>query len=481
MRFYKLIFFIALIWYVITAYFSIGYIHADEHYQIIEFAGYIDHTNQPKDLAWEFERQIRPATQPVIAFLIFKTCNLLSINNPYDKAFVLRLVTAFLAVFIIYFFTQSAKTYVDKKHQKLFLVLSYFIWFLPFINIRFSSETWSGLFFLLATAFVIKKEKRNLHFLLIGLLLGFSFLLRYQIAIAILGLGLWLLFIKKEKIKNMLLMVSAGLLVMLSGYFLDSWFYGKSVITFWNYLDVNLIEGIAASFSTRPWYHYVLFIIYYSLPPIGFVLLASFGIVTYKNPKNIFIWIVLPFVIIHSIIAHKELRFLFPIINFIPIVLILTIQYFNWDQLFTKWKWLSKSVIIGLFLLNLLALLVSNLIPAGLSSRVKISKIISKIEKDKPINLYSFHNSNPYKPWGLPTHFYMENRIHFKDVKYYDPKEETKGEVPLFVVLKKDIDKEEVVDFLKKSQLKKIASGSFDPIVPLYRSDDLVLMLYGKK
>jgi phosphatidylinositol glycan class B len=477
----KLIVLIAIIWYIITAYYSIGYIHADEHYQIIEFAGYIDGTNTADDLAWEFNRKIRPATQPVVAYFIFKVCDFFSINNPYNQALVLRILTAFLAVFTILFFNKSVKKFIQEKYWKILLILSYFIWFLPFINIRFSSETGSGLLFLIAVSLVIRNVRKPTNFLLIGLVLGLSFLFRYQIAIAALGLVLWMLFVRKEKLKNLLLIAFSGLLVVFLGYLLDSWFYGESVLVFWNYLKVNLIEGAAASFSTRPWYHYIQLLLYYPIPFIGVLILLSFLLLAYQRKTNIFVWIVLPFFIIHSVISHKELRFLFPLINFIPVVFILFIQAVKWHKLSKKWQLLLKAVIVVLLFLNLGALFVSSLIPAGLSSRVKITKKIYDFKREQPIDLYSFHNSNPYMPWGLPTHFYMEEDIRYKEVKSYQSDHINLDAIPLFVVLQKDLATEEVKDFLKITGFKKITTGAFTPIVPLYRSDDNVLLLYGEE
>ena len=52
MKFKHAILLAAFIWYAFTAYFSMGYYHADEHYQIIEFAGSIDGSNTEPELAF---------------------------------------------------------------------------------------------------------------------------------------------------------------------------------------------------------------------------------------------------------------------------------------------------------------------------------------------------------------------------------------------------------------------------------------------
>src|SRR3954466_14998143 len=96
MKFERIILLMAMLWYSMTAYFSVGYYHPDEHYQIIEFAGILDGTNTAQDLAWEYKAQIRPSLQPIICYSIFKICDFFNITNSYDKGFVLRLITGLL-------------------------------------------------------------------------------------------------------------------------------------------------------------------------------------------------------------------------------------------------------------------------------------------------------------------------------------------------------------------------------------------------
>ena len=480
MNFQKTVFVIALVWYAITAYFSIGYIHADEHYQILEFAEYIDGVNTSKDLAWEFEARLRPATQPIIAYFVIKITDFLSIDNPYNKALFLRLLTTILSVLTILLFTNSVKKWVHKQNWKLFLLLSYFIWFLPFINVRFSSETWSGLSFLIAVSLLIRNKRKNYNFLLIGAILGLSFLFRYQIALAVIGLLAWLLFIRKEKFINLVLIAVSGLSMVLLGFFIDSWFYGEWVFVFWNYLYVNLVEGVAASFGTRPWYHYFLWIGYYAIPPIGLMIFLSLITVIYKKPKNIIIWIVVPFILVHSLIAHKELRFLFPIVNFVPIIFVLFIQSFDWKILYNKWKYLFKISIVGLVLLNIILISIRSFIPAGFISRVNITKYIYEIENVQPIELYSFNNSNPFKPWGLTTNFYGQKNIRYKQIDDYRHDELNKKIKRLFVLELSDKNDKKVQKFLKDSKMKVITKSAFDPLITLYRNEKNVLVLYGE-
>lgn len=461
-QFEQILFILALIWYSLTAYYSIGYYHADEHYQIIEFAGIIDGSNTAEDLPWEFKAKIRSALQPTIAHFIFKTCELFSIYNPYNKTFLLRLLTGIMSVISILFFTNSCKELILKKYWKPFLILSYFTWFIPFLSVRFSSETYAGITLLSTVAIIIKDRKNYNKYLISGIFLGLSFLFRYQIAISGIGIVLWLLFIKKENFNHLITFISAILIIVVIGLFLDSWFYNEPNITFWNYLKVNIFEGKAAEFGVSPWYYYLVYSAFFSFLPIGLSIISAFVILLYKKPKSIFIWTILPFIIVHSFIGHKELRFLFPIINFIPIVLILSLQEINWKYFSNRIRKFATIFLLLLFISNLTGILLTSFIAPLGNSRVKITKKIKEIGGGNSINLVYASKSNPYLPWGLKTNFYSNNKVNVNKIEldnndfkipYY------KNKTNMLVVTYGDLQNSSIINYINQHNLKEVCKG----------------------
>ncbi len=412
MKFHNIILIIAIFVYSITAFYSSGYFHADEHYQIIEFAKILDGTNTPKDMAWEYREQIRPAIQPLIAYGVFALCKYLKITDAYQLTFFLRLLTAFLSISVIYYFTNSCKNIVAPKYWKVFLVLSYFLWFLPFLNVRFSSETWSGIFLLFSISLILRNYRRVLDYVFIGGLLGLSFLFRYQMSFSVIGLILWLLFVRKEYIHNVGTCILSFLVVVLFGIAIDSWYYGNWTVTLLNYFIVNLVEGKAETFGTSPWYNYVLLIFRYPFFPIGIVLLLSFMIVTIKRHKSIIVWVILPFFIGHSFISHKELRFMFPIINLMPLLIISALEvvsFIHWSSIAKK---LSVAILFILVSINMICLVIAGLKPAG-AGRDRIMREIHDLNNLEQLDVIYSKANNPYSPWGITTNFYKENNATF--------------------------------------------------------------------
>ena len=462
LNFDRVILVLAIAWYSLTAYFSLGYYQADEHYQLIEFAGVIDGTAKGTDLAWEFQAQIRPSLQPVLCHAVFSACRVLSIDDAYAQAFILRLLTGLFAVFSIRFFARSCKPLILPENWKLFLVLSYFTWFLPFVNVRFSSETWAGLFLLLSLALSMRENIGSRQFFMIGLLTGLGFLFRFQAIAASAGLILWLMIIKKESFGRIALLGTGAALVIVAGTLLDLWFYKNFVFTPWRYFKVNLIDGVASGFGTSPWYYYFYYVFRFSFFPFGILILGSLLFLLIKKPANIFIWTVVPFLVLHSVIPHKELRFLFPVINLIPAIFFLAFQESGSRKFGIRENRFLYVLAILLLLVNFTGLAVSSTKPAG-PGRMRITKRIHETGRGREINLISYQGSNPYDPWNkLNATFYMEPNITFRnlpDPTELDPGLIDPGKWNLLVIKKKDADHPAVKEFISAHGLRMMDRG----------------------
>ena len=198
------------------------------------------------------------------------------------------------------------------------------------------------------------------------------------------------------------------------GIFIDTWFYGEYILTFFNYFYVNIIADVASQFGVSPWYIICWYVLKFPTLPIGIIILLAWVILGIKKPLNIFLWSIIPFILIHSIIPHKEERFLFPIVFFMPILLILA-----WQELPYIARMLKKKLThyVSYLVLGIIILINVTGIIAGLSKsagvgRMAISKYIHTQHADTPVNLYALPGSNPYQPWPmLPASFYKEKNL----------------------------------------------------------------------
>ena len=320
----KRIYFLGILVFIITAWFSVGYNHFDEHFQILEFAGLKLGLTEKANLPWEYGCKMRPALQPLIVYCIYKTISVAWVTDPFVIAFFVRLFSAILTLVSIHMVIRMvAPDISNRKLLYAFLLLSFFLWFVPYNSVRFSSETIAGRVFLIGLAwFFLKKKLKGIDYLLTGVLLGISFITRYQVAFMILGFAAWLAIIQKPGIRKLLMFCTGIILVFGLGVLADRWYYGEWTITSWNYFQQNILLDKASGFGTSPWWYYIEQTFMNAIPPLSLVYILAVFLYIIYYPKDILTWTMVPFLAIHFLIPHKEIRFLFPLIGFLPVMII---------------------------------------------------------------------------------------------------------------------------------------------------------------
>jgi len=407
---------IVLLVYITTAYYSSGYHFADEHYQIIEFANYKLGNIQSNQLAWEYNAKLRSSIQPWIATVLIKTMESIGIDNHYTQMFLFRLLTAFLSLFSIYLFYIALvkRKIINTDYKYLFSYLLFLLWFIPYISVRFSSETWSTSFFIIAISLYLSKNKLlTINSLFIGLLLSLSFLFRFQSGVLIFSFVTWLFFIEKLKIQKLLIMFVGFAFMLIVGAGLDYLFYNSFAIPLVNYFKFNVLESGASKFGTEPWWMLIKYFYKYPTYPLGFLMVLSLVYYIIKYPKSLITFIVVPFLIIHILIPHKELRFLFPIAYFTPVIIfVFCIDVYQ----FIKNKSKVIKYILGVYILFLILINSVAIVVIGLKSTetglMRISEYIYDNYKG-PTHIISKDWDNPFNPFGLPMTYYITDNLSF--------------------------------------------------------------------
>ncbi|MCW3124436.1 MAG: hypothetical protein JWO03_94, partial [Bacteroidetes bacterium] len=391
---------ISLALYMIAAWKSAIYLHPDEYYQIVEFASYKMHITAPDQMAWEFGEKIRPAFQPLICYSLLKTFNAFHITDHYTQLYLLRVLSALLSLFSITLFCVSSLTFISEKYRKVYIAASFLFWYPYTYGVHFSSETWSGCLILIAVSVTVlfymrEKKKPLLFFSILGLLLSTAFLIRFQTAFISLGILGWLFFEKKER-TNLLAVISAGILMLVAGTVIDHWFYGEWVCVPWRYFDSAFIHKYT-EFGSKPFYFYPLFISLMLTPPIGLLIIISVVICFYTHPRTIYTWALLPFLLFHTLIGHKELRFMYPIISFFPLVVVLAYQGLRGKGV-TIPGWILTTAKGFIVVFNILCLVIFVLYADRFlfDSKIFLSKLHEISKEKKVIVYYTDINNSPY-------------------------------------------------------------------------------------
>lgn len=405
----------------VAAWCTIGYHHPDEHFQIWEFASYKLGQTQASDLPWEFSEKMRPGLQPFLAFCMVWTTRLLGLDNPFVQVFLMRWLCGVAALFVYWKWAsrleQDLSSPVVARWVRFGIL---FFWMMPYLNVRFSSENTSAICFfggllLLAQELDNQKNRLNGRMIAAGLLLCLSFFFRYQIAFAGIGLGAWLLFQKKPAAAQWLSMITGALLGVGLGLLCDYWLYGEWVCTPYNYFFSNIVEGKAAGFGTSPFWWYLTEMPVALLPPMSILLLVLCALGVWRKPAHLLSWCVIPFLLAHALVGHKEVRFLFP--------MALPFFFFaaaGWDSIKENFKvkpWMSKAFMVLLWV-NAIVLIFRVLTPA--KETTAYYKFLSNWSFQHPASSIYFVKKEPSKDATQFMPFY-NNRNQDQKMWYTDP------------------------------------------------------------
>lgn len=414
---HRFLFLIGLFFYSVTAWFSEGYHHPDEHFQILELANYKLGRSPAADLPWEYETKIRPGLQPALACILIRGAEITGISNPFVQAFLMRLFSGWLCLWLYFSWAETLdKTAPPTGKWLRWSVL--LLWFVPYLSVRFSSENMAGLSFgtgilLLLQGLHNKTLKKQAYLLFgAGLLLGLSFFFRYQMGFALLGVAAWVIWQTRTSrafLRTCGFLVLGAVPALLIGLCADIWLYGTNTFAPYNYFVSNIIDNKAAYWGTSPWWFYFPQTILTAVPPVSMLLLFFLLVGVWKKRNHVLVRTLIPFLLAHMAVGHKEMRFMYPML--LP-VLVLAL----WGMQETR-HWLLKYPVagrwgyrffVGTFAVNCLLLPVRSLLAAQES--VACFRFLYGYAAETPVTVYS-HKKLLYEAVGLNMNFYRAPNI----------------------------------------------------------------------
>ena len=323
---------IGLILRLIAAFFSEGYGMSDDHFLVIEIAK--DWSNGEDNSKW-FTQANEPITSgrsilyPGINYLIFEFLDFIGIEKLRVQMYFIRIMHALFSLMAINYIFKITNLLYSKK-VAIYASLSYAIlWFVPYMSVRNLVEMVVIVPLLSAiwySSVWTKEGKQPFFYLLIGLLFGLCFSIRYQILLFPIGYSLGLLWNRRWK-EVVYMTLGGGLWVALfhgfGDYLSSGQFFGKLIF----YLEFNL--NFVDNYISAPWFHYLFTLIIYILPPVSLFLLI--GLFNQKREWIPILTGTLFFVFVHSIFQGKQERFIFPMI---PLILIL--GYGGWAAIYSR-------------------------------------------------------------------------------------------------------------------------------------------------
>jgi phosphatidylinositol glycan class B len=397
---------VSFAFHLLAAFFSVGFHHFDEHFQILEFLNYKLLGSPMKDLPWEFEAQMRPWTQVYIYGAFYKVFNFFGLSSPFYHTLIFRVVCSRFWLYSVYRLLPVLKKWFSPEGQKVAWLLLNLSWFVPYIHTRTSAESFGISFFLLGLSeFFSPENKTKGNALRAGLFFGLSYMCKVQMAICVAFVWFWEIICGERKVT--LLGLSAFVIAMMigAGVLVDYFGYGNWTFGVWNNYMSNFKGGIFDRVRHYPWYWYFRWALFRGIPPVSLVILLAtiFGWVKFwKHPLT---WATLPLFVFHSSLGHKELRYVFPsiVLSVLFIPLWMDHKGWTWNELKKiAWKRRTIKFVLGV---NFLFLMIASLRAAN-----PAPKFYQYIWKH---NISHFHaeGENPYTMLGLNINWYKKDEL----------------------------------------------------------------------
>jgi phosphatidylinositol glycan class B len=378
--------------------------HPDELFQIAEFAGYKLGWNQLHEMPWEYSAEMRSGLMPWLVYQLSRCLIYLNFFNPFAIATIFRCLASLISYTA---FIGLLNHYYDHvkigKWANLGYLLCVLFWPLPFFHARFSAENISTALVILGMLIHLKANQNTLKLILAGLLFGLAIHIRFH-ALFFVGayLGWHYLLISKKPL--ILVYTFLGFtLAIATGITADYWLYSKLTFSPCNYVLQNVVYQKAADYGVQPFYFYISESIIMMLPPFSLVLIGCLIYFWFKKPKHLLTALTFLFALPHFFIGHKELRFLFPLLNFLPIMMCLLWPDFK-SQLEKGYvRFILKSFVV----VNFITVLILAFVPAN-STFLMLNRIYD-FTKDKPAYIV-YKTDDPYNDLNS-LHYFRNNKI----------------------------------------------------------------------
>ncbi len=309
-----------------TAIVSVSPYHPDEHFQIVEYAGYKLGLVPREWLTWEYAEHMRPWLFPGAVYLVLRGLRALHFGDLFTQLTVVRLLCAALGFASLDALVRRSREWLPAEVLPAQEAALRMVGFLPWLFARPCSETVAASLFVFAlTCFLAparpsvasprRRPRRAASTLFAsGMLAGAAFEVRYQMAILAVSLVGWALVVEKRPRRELVSFALGFAALLAFGTLVDAWGYGSFVAAPVRYFQVNLLQGAASRFSTAPpWFYFVASLGNVFAPSVLLALLAMV-VLAVRFPRHVLTWLLVPFFAAHSLLlAHKEDRFVWPI------------------------------------------------------------------------------------------------------------------------------------------------------------------------
>jgi phosphatidylinositol glycan class B len=408
----------------VAAWFNAGFLSADEHYQIIEFAQFKLGRQSATALAWEFPERMRSALQPWLAAIAIHIHHAIGVTSPFTIAFSLRLLSTAIAAAASFELCRRVLRPVSNRFlRQAALFLALLLWITPTAHGRFSSENWGGMWLAIGLCFMLDaldvssadRRRSTLLAACAGLAWSVAIACRFQMGVAVAGAVLWLLFVRRGHAAVVTAIAVAFAIGFFGSVVLDHWLYGAWTLTPLNYVRVNLIQHRADAYGTGPWWMVAIYLAVVLIPPFSLALIALLVAGSWCARRDVLVWTAVPFIAVHAVIAHKEPRFLLPLLYLIGPWVAVSASSLPARLQEALWRWRrSLGTAVATFCaVDVLFLCVTIVLPVN--DRIALDRWLHSQREQGVRTVYALAPRKTGVPAGVTNSFY-ESGVVFRPV-----------------------------------------------------------------
>ncbi len=350
---------------LISVLFSRGYMASDDHYETIMVAynwlvyGFFSDDGQ---LLWR-DRVLREITRfplytmglhAVMRFYYFVGVDTLDTMMYGVRAAhaALSLISVWAVYQMVELVTRSAKWAVAAG----LIIAAHGL--MPFLSVRALIEVVGGHFLILAVYLIYKHryaEQDNHLLFWAGILTGLAWMIRFQVALAVLPVPL-ILWYDSRRLKPVLQYCAGVALMIVASGLAEYLFIGEPFVS-----TVNLLSGFfergEAMYHTSD-FIYVGVLVGFFVPPFSLIAFGLCAARSFWREHKLLIVMTLSFVLLHTVLTNRQERFMIPIIPVATVMVMLALHHhYKSGGWFFRWKVLyipviGLSLIVNLFFLG---------------------------------------------------------------------------------------------------------------------------------
>ena len=345
---------LAVIW-------SQGFIHSDDHFDTISVAW-----SWCRDGLWGVDGRLRwkqELSDSIGRFPLYnlfvaaqmQLCRWVGITSLSDMMYVIRGVHAAISLLPVWAAYRIAETTTRSTRWAIAAGLVMALHFaLPFLGVRNLIEVVGGSLWLMSVWCLVsyQSDRKNHLLYLAGVWAGLAWMIRFQVAFAVLPVPLLLWWVTRRLRPGLHFSLAVAMMLVASG--LVDWAllgrFAGSTIT-----NITMNAGLSALYRTIPLL-YVALLIIFLVPPVS--LAAPFFIIRkdFIRSNAVLFWTSVSFVVLHSLHSNQQERFVFSIVPAFVLLGVLAVQHYvqsRPDQAFPVWLrrllWTSAAVNLLLF------------------------------------------------------------------------------------------------------------------------------------